>query len=236
MLNTTPQERLALGVAALLVSAGVGARMLHRGPAPAELAGPGVEAEAGALRALEGETEHRAQDAADRARPLAEGERIDPNTATEAELDRLPRVGPGQARKIVAWRASHGPFRTLADLDSVPGVGAALLAAVAPWLTLAPAPAVAAPPPSSPPAGAVPRAARAGSATAAAGGGGVVDLNRASAEELEALPGVGPALAARIVAWRAAHGPFRSADELVQVPGIGSKTATRLRPRVRASP
>jgi len=232
MMNTTPQERLALGVMALLVSAGVGARMLHRAPVPAELSGPGTEAEAGALSALRGETEQRAGDAADRARPLAPGERIDPNAATEEELDRLPRVGPGQARKIVAWRQAHGPFRTLAELDSVPGVGAALLAAVAPYLTLAPAPAA----PSraetaTPPAAAEPSAAPAGGSAA-----GVVDLNRASVEELRTLPGIGPALAARVVAWRAANGPFHSADELEKVPGIGRKTATRLRPLVRASP
>ncbi|HEV7588246.1 MAG TPA: helix-hairpin-helix domain-containing protein [Longimicrobium sp.] len=232
-MNTTPQERLALGVMALLVSAGVGARMLHRAPAAAELAGPGTEAEAGALQALRGETEHRAKDAAARARPLASGERIDPNAATEEELDRLPRVGPGQARKIVAWRQAHGPFRTLADLDSVPGVGASLLAAVAPHLTLAPAPAEPAPrveTATSPP--------RAGpvSAPAVADAGAVVDLNRASAEELRTLPGIGPALAARVIAWRTEHGRFRSVDELERVPGIGGKTATRLRPRVRASP
>jgi competence ComEA-like helix-hairpin-helix protein len=227
--NTTPQERLALGVMALLVSAGVGGRMLHRGPAPAELGGPGVEAETGALAALRGETEHRAKDAADRARPLAHGERIDPNAAAAEELDRLPRVGPGQARKIVEWRQAHGPFRTLADLDSVPGVGAALLAAVAPYVTLAPAPEVPAP-----------RTETATSPSTAAASpqasGGVVDLNRATAEELRTLPGIGPALASRVVAWRVAHGPFRSADELENVPGIGRKTATRLRPRVTASP
>jgi comEA protein len=233
MMNTTPQERLALGVIALLVSAGVGARMLHRGPSPAELAGPGTEAEAGALVALRGETEHRAKDAADRARPLAPGERIDPNTAAEEELDRLPRVGPGQARKIVAWRQAHGPFRSLAELDSVPGVGAALLAAVAPYLSLAPAPA--APPPRVETATA-PSPAGPSTEPEPASSGAVVDLNRATAEELRTLPGIGPALAARVVAWRTAHGPFRSVDELEKVPGIGSKTATRLRPRVRASP
>ena len=233
MMSTTPQERLALGVMALLVSAGVGARMLHRGPSPAELAGPGTEAEAGALGALRGETEHRAKDAAARARPLAPGERIDPNAAGEEELDRLPRVGPGQARKIVAWRQAHGPFRTLADFDSVPGVGAALLAAVAPHLTLAPAPAAPAPRGETATA---PSPVTPSTTSADGGAGAVVDLNRATAEELQALPGIGPALAQRVVAWRTAHGPFRSVDELEKVPGIGSKTATRLRPRVRASP
>jgi competence protein ComEA len=235
-MNTTPQERLALGVMALLVSAGVGARMLHRAPDAADLAGPGTEAEAGALGALRGEVDRRAKDAADRARPLAAGERVDPNTATESELDRLPRVGPGQARKIVAWRQAHGPFRTLGDFDAVPGVGAGLLAAVSPFLALPPAPDASAPtgPTATRPVADEPRPATA--SDAAPEPGGVVDLNHATAEELRALPGIGPALAARVVAWRAEHGPFRSVDALESVPGIGHKTATRLRPRVRASP
>ncbi len=53
------------------------------------------------------------------------------------------------------------------------------------------------------------------------GGGGLVDLNRASAQELDALPGIGPVLAQRIVAHRDEQGPFRSVDQLDDVPGIG---------------
>jgi competence ComEA-like helix-hairpin-helix protein len=224
-MNTTPQERLALGTLALLVSAGVGARLIHRGPPAAEITASA--ADSGALRTLTGEVKDAADEAELRKRPLAPGERIDPNSAPEEELDRLPRVGPAQARKIVEWRADHGPFRTLADFDAVPGVGDALLAAVAPYLTLAPAPSSVAIPASSAAPAAAPQAAE---------GGGVVDLNTATAAELEGLPGVGPALAARIVAWRDANGPFRSPAELEKVPGIGPATATRLLPRVRASP
>ncbi len=62
--------------------------------------------------------------------------------------------------------------------------------------------------------------------------GHVVDLNRASFEELQALPGVGPTLAARILRHRWVHGPFRSVEELKQVPGIGPKRLERLRPHV----
>lgn len=56
-----------------------------------------------------------------------------------------------------------------------------------------------------------------------------VSVNRARAEELEAVPGIGPALARRIVAYR----PFRTLDELVRVPGIGARTLERLRPYLR---
>ncbi|MBC7093246.1 helix-hairpin-helix domain-containing protein [Candidatus Bipolaricaulota bacterium] len=58
---------------------------------------------------------------------------------------------------------------------------------------------------------------------------GPLNVNRASAEELEKLPGIGPALAARIVAFREAHGPFRTVDDLLAVPGIGPKTLAGFR-------
>ena len=54
-----------------------------------------------------------------------------------------------------------------------------------------------------------------------AGGGGPVDLNSATVQELDALPGIGPVLAQRIVAHRDEQGPFRSVDQLDDVPGIG---------------
>ena len=50
---------------------------------------------------------------------------------------------------------------------------------------------------------------------------GQIDINTATEEELDKLPGIGPVKAAAIVAWRAEHGPFRYPEELIQVPGIG---------------
>jgi competence protein ComEA len=50
---------------------------------------------------------------------------------------------------------------------------------------------------------------------------GLVSLNRAGDKELEALPGIGPALAGRIVAWREANGGFKSVEDLLKVSGIG---------------
>lgn len=61
---------------------------------------------------------------------------------------------------------------------------------------------------------------------------GPVSLSGATLEELDALDGVGPTLAARIVAWRQQHGGFSSVDQLLDVPGIGEGRLEALRPHV----
>jgi competence protein ComEA len=81
----------------------------------------------------------------------------------------------------------------------------------------------------------IPRRAPAGGAAAAgdgASGGGSVSLSSATAADLEALDGIGPTLAGRIVEWRRSHGGFSSVDQLMDVPGIGPARLEALRDRV----
>jgi competence ComEA-like helix-hairpin-helix protein len=59
-----------------------------------------------------------------------------------------------------------------------------------------------------------------------------IDINTASAEELERLPGVGPVLALRIIDDREEHGPFATVDELDRVSGIGPKKLAAMRERI----
>ena len=71
-----------------------------------------------------------------------------------------------------------------------------------------------------------------GPATGNATPTGPVNLNGASAEQLERLPGVGPATAAAIITWRQQHGGFRSVQDLLQVRGIGPAKMEALREQV----
>lgn len=82
----------------------------------------------------------------------------------------------------------------------------------------------------APAAGERPAPASPASGTAA----GPVDLNTATVEDLDALPGVGPVTAEAILAWRAAHGRFDSVDQLGDVDGIGPARLEKLRALVRA--
>lgn len=72
--------------------------------------------------------------------------------------------------------------------------------------------------------------------TALAGGAvdGVVNVNTATAQELQLLPGIGPAKAELILTYRRSH-PFRTVEELVRVKGIGRKMLARLRPHLTVS-
>jgi len=64
------------------------------------------------------------------------------------------------------------------------------------------------------------------------GSAAVVDVNTATADQLEVLPGIGPTLAGAIVQERERNGPFRSIDDLTRVPGIGDGRLSQLRDRV----
>ena len=63
-------------------------------------------------------------------------------------------------------------------------------------------------------------------------GGGLININSASATDLDTLPGVGPVMSSRIIAWRTENGGFHSVDDLQQVPGIGPKVFANLKPLV----
>ena len=149
---------------------------------------------------------------------------VDVNAASAEALDAVPGIGPVLAGRIVAYRAQNGPFPSVASLEAVRGIGPRSIQRMAPYLRTGgavPAPALAdvgeASPANLPPMP-LGESARAG---------GLVDLNSAPPDVLDTLDGIGPALAARIVAFREANGPFGRVEDVVQVRGIGPKTLER---------
>ncbi len=76
----------------------------------------------------------RFREGAARMQHILKPEPLNVNRATAEELERLPRIGPVLARRIVAFREAHGPFRRLEDLEAVPGIGPKTLAELAPFV------------------------------------------------------------------------------------------------------
>lgn len=203
MLHFTPDETRALALVCALITLASIARVASPNGDTLATDAPALDA-----AAQEAQSDTRARENDERNRPLAPGERLDPNTASAVQLDRLPGIGPAVADRIVAERAIT-TYHALADLDRVPGIGPTTLDRIAPHLRLNGR--------ANPTAGQEPR----------------IDLNHATAAELETLPGIGPALAARIVAHREANGPFRTIEALEQVAGIGPVLRAKLEARVR---
>jgi competence protein ComEA len=169
--------------------------------------------------------------------------RVDLNEADRTRLMQLPGVGESLARRIEEHRERYGPFRNVDDLRNVSGIGPATLERLRPFVYAQPA--EVGEEDAVPEAEAIERPARRHTAKPLAGKTserasttkktealtGLVNLNLATAEELQRLPGVGPAMSARIVAAREQK-PFQAVEDLRRVRGIGVKTMERLRPHV----
>jgi len=211
-MNLSRDETRALGFVALLLALSATVRFIDR-PRHVALDAAGVD-----IVALEAAS--RAAATETRPQALGMGERIDPNTARLQDLLRLPRMTKRIAGSILSMREG-APFRTLEDLDRVPGVGPAALKSWEPHLKL---PAGLAAPVA---AGDAPRKTNDDQPLTSAT---PLRLNTATAEELERLPGIGPSLAARIIAWRDSAGVFRNVEDIAKVRGIGPATLARLKP------
>ncbi|HTR04654.1 MAG TPA: helix-hairpin-helix domain-containing protein [Thermoanaerobaculia bacterium] len=164
--------------------------------------------------------------------------KVDLNTATQQELEALPGVGEATAKKIIAGR----PYSSVGDLSKA-GVPASTIDKISSMVTVSKSKAKAGPAESTAsekPAKTEKAAASEKPATseksaapakpAAKTAAGPVDLNTASEKDLEALPGVGPATAKKIVAGR----PYSSVNDLSKA-GVSASTISKISSLVVAS-
>lgn len=143
------------------------------------------------------------------AAPGKVGGKIDVNEADASRLTELTGVGAVTAKNIISYRKKHGGFASLENLKNVRGIGPKTLADMRDKIEISGASNI--------------RPSRQISS------GGKINVNRASAEELKKLPGIGAAYAERIVEYRNQHGDFTSLDELTNVSGIGPVTVSKLK-------
>lgn len=197
----------------MLVGLGVAAR-LGFGPAPGNLEWTSLDDPPIELSELERTVAEGVAREARARTPLASEERIDINRASIEDLRRLPGVGPSLAQAIVVERGRR-PFESIESIERVAGIGPATRARLAPVIHV------------GLPATSHGLAASRTDGPSSSPGGTGTDLNRATAAELERLPGIGPTLARRILERRATA-PYEAPTDLLDVSGIGPRSLTKL--------
>ena len=133
----TRSERQALLFLASVAVLGAGWRTVRAGTAPEPTAEEreALAAQIAVVDSVRSGSHRKRGKSSSKVSAAAAAEPIDVNSATAAELERLPRIGPALAERIVAYRDSAGPFASIEALEGVRGVGPAMAKALASRVT-----------------------------------------------------------------------------------------------------
>lgn len=158
-------------------------------------------------------------------------QKVNLNKADAATLTTVPSIGEKMAGDIIAWREANGPFKSVDQLrGNIKGVGEKKFAKMRPYLTTE----------GGISTGSAPgEKGKSGKKSKSSGGGapaeGSIDINSATADQLDAVPGIGPVMAEAIVAYREENGKFASVEDLQgKVKGVGEKTLEKISPYLTA--
>ncbi|MFP4687900.1 MAG: ComEA family DNA-binding protein [bacterium] len=150
--------------------------------------------------------------------------KIDINTASAENLERISGVGPTTANAIIQYREQHGKFNNIDELTNVSGIGPATIETMRNQVKVG---------------GETPRRATKNSAPqrstparssrqAESSESSKINVNTASEQELTRITGVGPATAKKIIAYREQQGRIKDENDLQNVSGIGPATASKM--------
>lgn len=147
---------------------------------------------------------------------------ININTATSEQLQTLPGIGEAKAAAIIDYRDTHGGFFYVSELLNVSGIGEETYENIRDFITVGDVPPRETPPQSS-------SSTSAGAPAQPPAEIPIININTASVEELQKLPGIGSAKAMAIVQYRSVFGDYYDINELKNVSGIGESVFEGIR-------
>jgi competence protein ComEA len=147
-------------------------------------------------------------------------EKIDINTADINTIIQLPGIGPSLASEIINYREKYGPFTSIEELDSIPGIGEKKLSRIKDFIDL---------PEKNIEEPQTETALKESTSNKLKITQSKINLNTANNKELSAIPGIGPNIAELIIDYRTKNGQLTNIEELNNIPGIGEKRLAKIK-------